>query len=169
MDIAAIIKEFGGLITALGITIPGILGAWLHLRQWNVKSDSRVTQLEAKEDRRARSIIRRGFVEAVNAGLLTQSAGEDGRMIWIVADKARIHYQPLMIELRELAASLSKDGKPVSDVALVLAIEDKFDEWLLINICLQVGLHDYGCMAIASSLAKETDSIRASLIATSQH
>lgn len=169
MDIAVIMKEFSGVITALGITIPAIFGAWLHLRQWNVKSDGRVTQLEMKEDRRAKSIIRRGFVEAVNAGLLTQTAGADGRMIWLVAGKAREAYAPLMVDLRELATSLSKNGKPPSDVSLVLAIEDRFEDWLLINVCLKIGVYDYGCMAIASALARETDSIIASLTASPQH
>lgn len=169
MDIPAILKEFGGVITALGITIPGILAAWLHLRQWNMKSDERVSLLEGKEDRRGRSIVRRGFVEAVGAGLLTQSAGADGRMIWLVAGKAREAYAPLMVDLRQLALSLSNGNKPPSDVALVLAIEERFEEWLLINVCLKIGVYDYGCMAIASALARETDSVRASLTASPSH
>lgn len=157
MDPTAVVNALTALVAAIGGVIAAAFAgynAYLRLRSADKATDSRV-------DRWIRGDLRRGYVEASDMKHLIRTV-VDGKQTWLLSADARAAFAPIASNLRDLS-----DRK--TDIDLADAIMERWDDWLVDAVCKPLGVRNYGCLAIASVVARETDSLMTRLAASPAH
>ena len=115
-------------------------------------AEERCDETSARQDTLWHSTVNRGYVEAVQLELLSRASGK-----WIVAQRAMDHYTPKRALLSAIRRRLAERlGRSPSEYELGEAIlsDQDVEAWLLGTICPALGLHAFGCVAIACEVSK---------------
>lgn len=111
-------------------------------------------KLQFEYNRAWKGIVARGFLEALDSSHMYQ----DGVGGFIISDVAKALFGDKIFEFRKLRKDLSIElGHEPSIEALGWAIEQKYQTWLVEVVCPTLKVRQYGCIAIACVLARETN------------
>ncbi len=167
MDFVQTTNALTAFVTAFGGLAIVVLG-WLYkinrqnaaqaLEMERMKGEQEKIKAEADVDRIRndltwKGIVGRGFAEAQQQKHLMKTQRPDGSWAWIVSPEAKVVYQPIMMDLRELGL------KNPDDRSLSWAIEQRYQQWMIDTICVSLNVHGNGCTAIAMTLAREEGSL----------
>ena len=105
-------------------------------------------RLSLKVDTMWEFTLRRGKSEAVDKGFATMNSP------FIVTEEAKRRMEPLMTDIRETYRKL---GEYVSDVDLMVELEQHYGDRMLTEVCIPCGFYMGACLAIAVQLLRDGD------------
>lgn len=129
------------------LEILGFVGGLLAVY---VKLSTKLATIEVKVETIWSSLVRRAFSEAVNKGMGTLNSP------LLLKQEALDLMAPMAKELRDFYAS---EGRKYvgDDEALMLAIESKFGDKIVKEVCVPNALASHACLLIAIAVAKSTN------------
>jgi hypothetical protein len=125
-------------IAFIGLTLT--VGAAL----WNFST--RLARIELKANTAWEFLVRRAFGEAVNDEIVKTKSE------FHLADDARGLYGPIALDLEKF---WKDEGHGLAPVPLFIAVEQRWGEWLLHNICIPRKLSQGACVIGAIEFMKE--------------
>jgi len=129
-DFSALIGALTGIISLLSVVYLGAV---------------KLAKIEVKVDTMWEFQRRRGISEAVRGGW------GDFNSPFVPSPKAVALLRPLAPDLR---ATYHEKRHEWTDIDLMVAIERRFGDRIVRDVCIPTGLHDAACLAIAVEIAK---------------
>lgn len=168
MDPQKLIESLTTLATGLSVLLPIAAGIYYKLNQQSKENAREIAKLQADASAEAirrelmwKSVMSRGYIEAEAKGHLMKTTGTDGKVHRLVGPAAKVAYQPVVLDLRQLVMDMTHANEQPSDALLSVAILERYSDWMLDRVCtaLVPNVYDMGCVAIAMVLARETGSV----------
>lgn len=103
-----------------------------------------IAQIQVKVDTMWEFTLRRGKIEALNAGIADMNSPI------VLNDRAKELIAPLVHEL----VALYNELKPIDDTSLAIAIERRFGEEIFSYVCAPAKVHLGACLVLANAAAK---------------
>jgi len=150
-------------LTAIGAFIAGVITAFVKGYTDYKRAMLQIEKIKHENSYIWKGLSRRGYFEAINTPHLEECS--DGRLV--ISEAAREAYAPIVSILHKIYLDLKKSlGEEPNAEQLTKSIEMfpysdadlseiTMQSWLLTNICPVLGMRDYGCVAIASIIARE--------------
>lgn len=157
------VNEITALVIAVTALLP-VLAAFLYkldkvakgyrrIEEDNVRLREEYEKLKDEQRQIWLGVVARGFLEAQKGGFLTLKDSE-----WLLTQDVREVYSEIHSKLRGIYRVLKRrwEREPTdAEIGYYVEVDKDLQQWMLEYGCPQLGLNQYGCLAVAAVYSRE--------------